>query len=659
MSRTRMLLQKNWTLVTALILVGLSFAESLPARQLHTLMTDGEHNSAFGPSYPRALLTENDAYQTSYLANANQDTQASANSSACPLSIRRRFEAYGEEWDMQLMLSPHIAPDLDITSGDPSDQPLSRFSTSGTCAYQARTEDLSAAVHTSKSNLELLRGYLYKNGSIYRLSPVPRRLAKRFLDEPTGEPHLLFRVHRQADTLDDRQDDELPEDTNVLAALRKAVSRRKSTNSCAINIKDECPNGRCKFDTTYKPGKRPNAGQLAWLTEGAPTATIELAIFVDADACNTFTSYLGTEDALREFLLTFIDQIALIFHLPSFLDSVDIKIVYMHLLKQNPTNIPEKAGIESVLAAFSDFQKDQNKPEEDPQHWDHAVLLTGKKMYRGDFDYSVMGMSRVGAMCHPLYSATVAELGATDNTKSAIQSSGFLSSYMVAHEIAHNLGLFHDGEQNDCSSEKYIMSPARRWEGQTEWSTCSRDAIKAKIGSRMCLFETDLIPPKADLDYGRLNKLPGQIYSANSQCAMQMKNKRYIKDPNQSLATICNSLKCRQTRGLAVTEIGPALDGTYCGNGKWCSSGDCVPWPLPQPVVQPGWSSWTTGSCDSGCVDASLGYKINERSCNHPEPQNTESNCSGRSYEVLTCDDTFVSPLTSKTCAVSEIRAIA
>lgn len=51
----------------------------------------------------------------------------------------------------------------------------------------------------------------------------------------------------------------------------------------------------------------------------------------------------------------------------------------------------------------------------------------------------------------------------------------------------------------------------------------------------MCLFETDLIPPKADLDYGKLNKLPGQIYSANSQCAMQMKNKRYIKDPNQSL----------------------------------------------------------------------------------------------------------------------------
>lgn len=54
-----MLTRKNWTLVTAVILVGLSFAESFPAGQLHTLMTDDEHNSAFGPRYPRALLTEN------------------------------------------------------------------------------------------------------------------------------------------------------------------------------------------------------------------------------------------------------------------------------------------------------------------------------------------------------------------------------------------------------------------------------------------------------------------------------------------------------------------------------------------------------------------------------------------------------------------------
>jgi hypothetical protein len=44
-----------------------------------------------------------------------------------------------------------------------------------------------------------------------------------------------------------------------------------------------------------------------------------------------------------------------------------------------------------------------------------------------------------------------------------------------------SLGMHHDGSQNACPKDGYIMSPSRGTSGETVWSTCSADVIR-KLG---------------------------------------------------------------------------------------------------------------------------------------------------------------------------------
>ena len=64
---------------------------------------------------------------------------------------------------------------------------------------------------------------------------------------------------------------------------------------------------------------------------------------------------------------------------------------------------------------------------------------------------------------------------------------------LLAHEIAHVIGINHDGEGNDCSpltSSDRIMTPIVSHEVAV-WSTCSRKAaIKySKSGKDSCLYD--------------------------------------------------------------------------------------------------------------------------------------------------------------------------
>ena len=58
-------------------------------------------------------------------------------------------------------------------------------------------------------------------------------------------------------------------------------------------------------------------------------------------------------------------------------------------------------------------------------------------------------------------------------------SAGFTAAYIMAHEIGHNLGMFHDSQQNACAKDGYIRSPSRGVKGETTWSSCSRDTLRS------------------------------------------------------------------------------------------------------------------------------------------------------------------------------------
>lgn len=74
---------------------------------------------------------------------------------------------------------------------------------------------------------------------------------------------------------------------------------------------------------------------------------------------------------------------------------------------------------------------------------------------------------------------------------------------------------------------------------------------------------------------------------------------------------------------------------------QYCFGGNCIRRSLPKPVkvIQGGWSDWKEGTCNSGCIEKSMGNIVKRRSCNNPVPVNTDKGCPGPSLEFGLCDD--------------------
>lgn len=84
------------------------------------------------------------------------------------------------------------------------------------------------------------------------------------------------------------------------------------------------------------------------------------------------------------------------------------------------------------------------------------------------------------------------------------------------------------------------------------------------------------------------------------------------------------------------------MEGTICGDGKWCSGGDCVESfkDLEPPPPSPGgWSDWIEEDCRSGCILKSKGSRKKHRSCNNPLPINSASDCEGLTFDISLCED--------------------
>ena len=96
--------------------------------------------------------------------------------------------------------------------------------------------------------------------------------------------------------------------------------------------------------------------------------------------------------------------------------------------------------------------------------WDHAMLLTGLDLYTTpDYDKGSSGMAYLSGMCSRQASCIISEARSLGST-----------ALIVAHELAHNLGVDHDGQGANigCDSDDFIMGP-KLSPGATEWSTCS------------------------------------------------------------------------------------------------------------------------------------------------------------------------------------------
>lgn len=115
-----------------------------------------------------------------------------------------------------------------------------------------------------------------------------------------------------------------------------------------------------------------------------PAVFVETAVFVDRDLYKHMTVNFpkDTERELVRFVLAMINAVQLIYHDPSLGRPVNFILKRLEILHEDPANLKRPHDIDRFLSNFCTWQRLENPPgDNDPLHWDHALILTGLDLY--------------------------------------------------------------------------------------------------------------------------------------------------------------------------------------------------------------------------------------------------------------------------------------
>ncbi|KAL0615449.1 A disintegrin and metalloproteinase with thrombospondin motifs 7 [Plecturocebus cupreus] len=108
---------------------------------------------------------------------------------------------------------------------------------------------------------------------------------------------------------------------------------------------------------------------------------------------------------------------------------------------------------------------------------------------------------------------------------------------------------------------------------------------------------------------------PGVLYDVSHQCRLQYGAYSAFCD---DMDNVCHTLWC-SVGTTCHSKLDAAVDGTRCGENKWCLNGECVPVGFRPEAVDGGWSSWSAWSiCSRSC---GVGIQSAERQCTQPAPR--------------------------------------
>lgn len=352
------------------------------------------------------------------------------------------------------------------------------------------------------------------------------------------------------------------------------------------------------------------------------------------------------------------------------------------------------------------------------QKFDMALYVSSLNYYSvrsdGSHDGVTMGLSPVGGVCYKSNNCVISEFGATNKLKHPYPSAGLMGSWVAAHEMAHNLGLFHDGPlvskmapildfssnkqiksahaQNDlngkdaknssgaiCPANGYLMSSSRGTKGEVNWSICSAKLLSvidaeclsspnldANFGDAKkdedAIFDHEIgVGDKISFENGLIEELknfqtlfgvPGRFLDAHDQCKLFLNDEdAYFYNNMSSIGDICHvTITCKTPNLIGYFTAGPALEGTFCGDGATCVHGICKKDASVAPPIEGGWSEWerdgkvatSTDGCESACLMNSSGVSTYRRYCDHPKPSNNENYCKGNAIKVELCDDSAI-----------------
>ncbi|XP_026320254.1 A disintegrin and metalloproteinase with thrombospondin motifs adt-2-like isoform X2 [Hyposmocoma kahamanoa] len=555
-----------------------------------------------------------------------REAQSATNRPYDDVPLPYSFDAFGRSFELQLVPNRRLlSPEFRVWSERGQETPLSSVDVS--CHFLHSGPGAVAAFSACRDHA--LHGLIVVDNSTYEVRPLPLGTGRA---ESGGDrtAHVIRRAPPPPAPLDDAR------------PLRPRVRRPRKSFS------------------KFKPIK-----------PGPSSYTIEIALFLDEAAYKIFHPFFNYNEAdLRDMLLAYINGVQALYQHSSLGTRIQLSLVRLTFLRAQPSTLPPHAERGKLLDAFCAYQRSLNvDDDDDPQHWDMALLLSGLDFYSeegGRRNGVTMGLAPVGGVCLPAHACVVSEFGTTDVLGRPYPSAGFTSVYILAHEIGHNLGMHHDGTGNSCARDGFIMSPSRGTNGEATWSMCSARVV-ADLHWATCLLDSgeDLDTPN-ELKHERFGGAPGFVWGAKKQCEILLRDVDAAPSPGGPTTAHCAQLACRSPHRAGFYYAGPALPGTPCGHHMWCQGGECVPsselaelsTKLPATgndghngehnygdnnsggnsngAGNAGWNVWSSGSCRSGCTNRARGFRERRRSCP------TTAVCQGAAYDVVLCDDTKV-----------------
>ncbi|XP_056427551.1 A disintegrin and metalloproteinase with thrombospondin motifs 7 isoform X2 [Hyla sarda] len=326
---------------------------------------------------------------------------------------------------------------------------------------------------------------------------------------------------------------------------------------------------------------------------------------------------------VENYVLTIMNMVAGLFHDASIGNRINIVVVRLILLESDEEELKVSHHADNSLRSFCKWQKAMNmKSEEHPLHHDVAVLLTRRDICASmNRPCETLGLSHVSGMCQPHRSCNINE------------DTGLPTAFTVTHELGHSFGVQHDGIGNDCEAKgkrPHIMSPQLLYDtSPLTWSRCSRDYITRFLdrGWGLCLDDP---PSKELLDFPSVP--PGVLYDVGHQCRLQYGSGSTFC---QDIDNVCNSLWC-SVGTTCHSKLDAAVDGTTCGDNKWCFGGECIPVGQRPAAVDGAWGSWSSwSSCTRSC---GAGVQNAERHCSNPSPRYGGKYCLGERKRYRVCN---------------------
>ncbi|XP_059272826.1 A disintegrin and metalloproteinase with thrombospondin motifs 16 isoform X2 [Mustela nigripes] len=540
-------------------------------------------------------------------------------------SLHLRLKGFRHDFHVELKASSNLmAPGFMVqTLGKGGTKSVRTFPPEDFCFYQGSLrshKNSSVALSTCRG----LSGMIRTQEADYFLKPLPSHLAGRLQDPArAGSPsHILYK--RSADV-------RAPGAPQAVMTERDRELGNPALHGSS-DLRHPPKQHFCGRRKKYTP--RPPRGDLFILPdEFAPhwrhkrsllkshrnkELNVETLVVVD----RKMTQNHGHEN-VTTYVLTILNMVSALFKDGTIGGNINIAIVGLILLEEEQPGLVISHHADHTLSSFCQWQS--GLMGRDGTRHDHAILLTGLDICSWKNEpCDTLGFAPISGMCSKYRSCTVNE------------DTGLGLAFTIAHESGHNFGMVHDGEGNVCKkSEGNIMSPTLAGRnGVFSWSPCSRQYLQKFLSTAQALCLAD--EPKPVKEYQYPEKLPGELYDANTQCKWQFgeKAKLCMLDFKKD---ICKALWCHRIGRKCETKFMPAAEGTICGHDMWCRGGQCVKYGDEGPKPTHGhWSDWSSWSpCSRTCGG---GVSHRDRLCTNPKPSHGGKFCEGSTRTLRLCN---------------------